>query len=198
MRITTIACDFGNVIVGFDPTEIVMKVLPDHPYPEALGKQIFFGEQWRQWDLGNVEKGQLVENILKAHDGIVREDVFRVVNEWRHHLPENQAILPVLKELKNRGYRIIACSNFGTDFYKQDSSMEALAYFDGFGVSCDYHKAKPDRAFFKTFLEDFSLHPQECLFIDDVWENIATAKNIGMSTLDTIGLKQRSYHCRLI
>jgi len=49
----------------------------------------------------------------------------------------------------------------------------------GVVVSCDIGMAKPDHAIYHHLCERFSLLPEECIFIDDMLENIEAARACG-------------------
>ena len=43
------------------------------------------------------------------------------------------------------------------------------------------HQMKPDLEIYETFLKENDVKPQECLFLDDIPENIVAAKKAGMN-----------------
>ena len=45
-------------------------------------------------------------------------------------------------------------------------------YFDGGVVSADVKLSKPDIRIYRYILEKYDLKPEECLYIDDIEENI--------------------------
>ena len=67
----------------------------------------------------------------------------------------------------------------GIDGYFPD--FAPFDFFDGIVVSADLHMVKPDIRIYQSLLEKFHLLSEECLFIDDLEENVEGAKQAGMS-----------------
>ena len=51
---------------------------------------------------------------------------------------------------------------------------------DGYLFSYEIHKVKPNPEIYEALYERYGLNPAECLFIDDLKENIAGARATGM------------------
>ena len=58
-----------------------------------------------------------------------------------------------------------------------------LDWFELIILSGEVGIAKPDPAIYRLLLQDISCSADECLFIDDVGENIETAHNLGFKTI---------------
>ncbi|HEX3026773.1 MAG TPA: HAD-IA family hydrolase, partial [Clostridia bacterium] len=52
--------------------------------------------------------------------------------------------------------------------------------FDGGVFSCDIHMLKPSPEIYRYFLDQYRLDPHDCLFFDDMEENIKAAENFGI------------------
>ncbi|HLD02671.1 MAG TPA: HAD-IA family hydrolase [Candidatus Nanoarchaeia archaeon] len=105
------------------------------------------------------------------------------INGTRKKVRPLKDIMLLLEELKNN-YRIFALSNS-----IRESTMEVLEeygirnYFDNVFTSFEIGYSKPDEEIFEYVLGQIRLKPEECLFIDDVKENTATARIMGFETL---------------
>lgn len=55
--------------------------------------------------------------------------------------------------------------------------------FDGVVISGNLQFAKPDRRIYEHFLEQFQLEAKDCVFIDDLLENVQAAEHIGIKGL---------------
>jgi putative hydrolase of the HAD superfamily len=60
-------------------------------------------------------------------------------------------------------------------------------YFDGGIISADIKISKPDIRIYKYFFSKYALKPDECLYIDDVEENVLAAASTGMQVFLTYG-----------
>ena len=55
--------------------------------------------------------------------------------------------------------------------------------FDAFIASCDVQLLKPDEKIFKLALEKADVLPSETIYIDDLAENVQSAKKMGMDAI---------------
>jgi HAD superfamily hydrolase (TIGR01509 family) len=58
--------------------------------------------------------------------------------------------------------------------------IPAIRFFDGYLISCDIQVNKPDQEIYRALLRKYDLVAGECLFIDDLEENIAGARAVGL------------------
>ena len=61
--------------------------------------------------------------------------------------------------------------------------LDFLPYMDGGIFSCYVKMAKPDHAIYHCLCEKYGLNPSECLFTDDMPENIQAAKKCGFQAI---------------
>ena len=59
--------------------------------------------------------------------------------------------------------------------------MEFYEYTDGGIISYREHLIKPDLQVYRLLLERYGLEASECVFIDDLKENVNAAKNLGIN-----------------
>ena len=97
-------------------------------------------------------------------------------------MPPIAEMYPVVKALKENGYKIYLLSNCPDWFDDFKKSVPAFAFFDGFIISAYYNEIKPEEKIYKALFNEFSLNPEECFFIDDMQANIDTANRLGMKT----------------
>ena len=86
----------------------------------------------------------------------------------------------LLSKLKNDGYNLYITSNMSEYHAKQIREMPITQYFKGMLFSAEIKVRKPYRKFFETALEQFKVNPAECLFIDDLAENVEGARECGI------------------
>ena len=134
-----------------------------------------------------MDKGDIsVEEALKKMTSRLPErlhaEVRRMVLERETEMPPIAEMYPVVKALKENGYKIYLLSNCPDWFDDFKKSVPAFAFFDGFIISAYYNEIKPDEKIYKALFNEFSLKPEECFFIDDMQANIDTANRLGMNT----------------
>ena len=86
----------------------------------------------------------------------------------------------LIKELKDKGYKLFLCSNAAESFHKYEDSVEAFKLLDAKIVSADIKAVKPDREFFDYVLKTYDLKAEECFFIDDLAANVKGAYECGI------------------
>jgi FMN phosphatase YigB (HAD superfamily) len=185
--INNIVFDLGNVLISFKPDEYLKKI----SYPEEISKiilkDIFCSNEWQMLDEGSISITEAITSIaLKSF--LKRDEIIQIFNLRREiftPLEKNVRIIPKLKEM---GFRLYYLSNFPSDmFYKVKADNSFFGYFDGGIISSEVRLLKPDVRIFNLLVKKLSLNPQDCLFIDDIKENILTAESIGMQGFHTSG-----------
>lgn len=92
--------------------------------------------------------------------------------------------VPLLEELRRRGYRVASVTNRslgGPRFREEMEAMKLMHLFDAMAVSCDHGWLKPHRALFDKALHDLGIAPEEAIMVgDDLLADVFGAKAIGM------------------
>lgn len=93
---------------------------------------------------------------------------------------------PLLKKLKQDGYKIYYLSNWGKWHFEKmvdTGVIDFLDLFDGGIVSYQVNMSKPDPKIYKALLNKYKIIPESALFIDDKYENIMAAELLGIHGL---------------
>ena len=99
----------------------------------------------------------------------------------RSALPE---VLPLLDELKRRGFTLGAISDWEDTLPEVLSSLGLLDYFDALSISAVVGVTKPNPLIFGDALAQVCLPPDACLHVGDWYElDAAGAKAAGMAAL---------------
>lgn len=185
--IRNVIFDLGNVLLSFRPSEYFDK----HKYPPAIKatilSDIFSSKEWFMLDKGEITTPEAIDAIaLKS--SLKKEEIAHIFNlrtDLMFPLDLNVRLLP---ELKKQGFRLFYLSNFPSDIFDEvRSGYFFFKYFDGGLISADAKFSKPDIEIFRILSEKYSLKPEECLFIDDIEENVKTAEIFGMKGMVTFG-----------
>lgn len=185
--IRTIIFDLGNVLISFVPSEYLKK----KNYPSTIRKiilaDIFQSVEWKKLDNGDITLSEAVDSIaLKS--ALKREEIAFVFNfraDIMFPLDDNVRLLP---ELKKQGFGVYYLSNFPLDTFKEvKNDYYFFRYFDGGIISSEVKLSKPDRRIYRYFLDKYSLNAGECLYIDDIEENVRVAESTGMHGMLTYG-----------
>ena len=179
--------DLGNVLISFKPAEF----LKNKKYPENLRKtilaDIFGSQEWKMIDDGAITVSEAIDSIT-LNSSLKREEIahiFDLRTEIIFPLGLNIKLLPGLKK---EGLRLYYLSNFPLDIFEEvRNGYYFFKYFDGGIISAEVKLSKPDPGIYKVLLEKYSLIPGECLFIDDIEQNVISAESIGMKGFYTSG-----------
>jgi putative hydrolase of the HAD superfamily len=185
--IKNIIFDLGNVLISFKPSEYFDK----KKYPEAIKttilSDIFRSLEWRMLDKGEITTPEAIDVISKK-SSLNKEEIAHIFNlrtDIIFPLDTNVKLLPALKK---RGFRLYYLSNFPLDIFDEvKNGYYFFKYFDGGLISAEIKSSKPENRIYEIILERYLLKAEECLFIDDIEENVKTAEGVGMKGLTTYG-----------
>jgi HAD superfamily hydrolase (TIGR01509 family) len=185
--IRNIIFDLGNVLISFIPSEFLKKKNYPSNIRNTILIDIFRSEDWKKLDNGDITVQEAIESIaLKS--ALKREEIALVFNlrtDIMFPLDDNVRLLP---ELKKHGLRVFFLSNFHLDTFEVvKNDYFFFRYFDGGVISADIKLSKPDIRIYRYILDKYSLNPEECLYIDDIEENVLAAESAGMEGFLTYG-----------
>lgn len=191
--IKNIVFDVGNVIARYEPEKMLSGFCLTPDEIEECMKYVFRTKYWADADRGLGWHDEVllpcIEKLSPKCADTVKEICFPHDFEQKY-MPAIEGMDGVLKNLKDRGYKLYVLSNFGFGFHNFAPHIKAFAYCDGLFPSCDYLLLKPEREIYEKFFEVFSLNPSECLFIDDTLANIEGGRNCGMDGIQFCGLNE--------
>lgn len=179
--IRNIVLDMGNVLLSYDPNVPLNKFCRTPEERETIRQELFLGPEWKQGDLGLMTNEEKYDSICKRVPESMRGALKRCVFEWYICLSPVSGVREFCQYAKEKGFRLYVLSNAAKDFYGYFPDFAPFDFFDGIVVSADLHMVKPDIRIYQSLLEKFHLLSEECLFIDDLEENVEGAKQAGMS-----------------
>lgn len=175
--------DFGGVLLRQDWEEYDAFNEREGLPRRALQRALYGTEEWRALQTGRISDratwraaaiASLAEHCGERAEGLFEEWYSRPV---RLHDPN----IALAKALRAAGIRIGLLSNAAPD-------LETRITAD-FGVDIDWDDrvisglvglAKPDPAIYRLAAERIGLPEAACFFIDDLDENVAAARSVGM------------------
>ena len=185
--IKNIIFDLGNVLISFIPSAYLKKKNYPANIRNTILNDVFRSEEWKKLDNGDITVAEATESIsLKS--ALKKEEIALVFNfrtDMMFPLDDNVRLLP---ELKKRGFRLFYLSNFHLDIFEViRNDYYFFRYFDGGIISAEIKISKPDIRIYNYIFGKYSLKPDECLYIDDVEENVQAAASTGMLVFLTYG-----------
>lgn len=178
--IQNIVFDMGNVLLSYDPKPYVAREIPDPEAGRLLFDACFGGPEWKQLDAGAISEEEALLSMQSHIPQELRGDLARVFAGW----PDCMSPVPGMEELvaalQEKGFRCLVLSNASVRFPVLVERFSVLRRIEERFVSAYYHLLKPSREIYERFLQEFSLNPQECLFFDDLQENVDGAIACGI------------------
>ena len=185
MRRPVLIFDFGNVIADFDFEKATAKLgarlgFSGRELYDRLGP-LGFREILLQFESGQTSAVEFSARVSAMIELKITHDEFAAA--WTDIFTSNESIVPVLETLKAQGYRLVLGSNtnslHASQFRRQFAST--LRHFDHLVLSYEVGHIKPARDFYLACTRAAQAAPADCIFIDDLAENITGAREAGLT-----------------
>lgn len=177
--------DVGNVILGFDQDGIISNFTLSKNEHDFLVNNVINSPEWLGEALIDTGFIRVPEAIRIAQDRTDHTHDALIRNFWlnytQYHTIDTE-VIDLIKELRQKGYRVYLLSNMNPENYILLSSKSDLfENVDGMVLSFLEHEVKPHIGIYNTLLKRYDLEAEECVFIDDSKRNVDTAKRIGFN-----------------
>lgn len=180
--IKNIIFDLGNVLL--DQKNITADVyFTSVLHIPELDSKIFYAHYKKDAVCGLISFKKLVK-LYKEHfknnlpdDEVVRRYTQLYINDI---FKVNSELLNLIKELKCR-YKIYMMTNTLEPHFEHWKTLGFDAYFDRIFRSDTDHFMKPEKQSYEYVVEQIDSKPEECVFVDDLPENIQGANQIGIN-----------------
>jgi HAD superfamily hydrolase (TIGR01509 family) len=180
--IHAVISDLGRVVLWFDNNIFLRKLAERAGKPFADVKATVHGdlELFRRFDGGVVTPCEVFDRVT----GLVGADMsyeafFEMYNDI---FSLNAPVVDVLAQVKAAGYKTLLLSNTDPErFAFVRRRFPETLFFDDYVLSYELKLLKPDPAIYLAAVRLAGVSPQECVFIDDMEENIAGAVATGLA-----------------
>ena len=178
MTIKNTVFDLGNVLIEYDPRRIVGEVFDDPDEVDLIVSAVFESHGWKQLDRGVITFEQHQERLISLFPEY-DDQITWLLAHW-HESPRIIPGMPeIIHNIHSAGYDLYLLSNANSRYYDFAPELEILKYFKGITISAELHLLKPETEIYYRFREIHHLVPAECLFIDDMQENVEGAVRSG-------------------
>ncbi|MCK7614075.1 HAD family hydrolase [Roseibium sediminicola] len=180
--ITTVVFDIGNVLVEWNPEHLYSRLIPDDAQRQVFLETVCTAEWNLQQDLGRPWP-EAVAMLVQQHPD--KADLIEAYyKDWHDMVPGEIPGTPaLLAALKANGTPLYAITNFSSEKFAetQDRFPFLKTSFLDIVVSGDERLAKPEPQIYQVLFQRNGLDPAACLFIDDSAQNVAMARELGMT-----------------
>lgn len=178
--IKNIVYDFGGVLVQYDFMNFFKKQLGSEEKARHFLHNAFTAEINAEMDRGVYPPSHFIEQQKRLWPEY-REtlDTFdkHYADIFTH---ETEGMRQSMLDVKARGYRLLGLSNWSERVNDVMNKFDIFDILEDYLISKDVHQLKPDAEIYHSFINQFGVKPEECVFIDDKPENIKGARNVGM------------------
>lgn len=143
-----------------------------------------------QGALARIERGEITadefhaqfESEVQAHRG--KMSARDVTEEMARVITVRPVMLAALRKLRADGYKLAALTNnydIGDQLY---ATMDSVRHeFDVFVESCREGMRKPEARIYQLTCTRLGVSASECVFLDDLGDNVKAARALGMQTI---------------
>ena len=200
--IKTIFFDIGGVLIDIHPERTYQYLSDSADVEVSMVKESFPWDAHDQYERGimnNEDWFITYKESLPQPCCLKRSDFW---NAWKLLLGEEKNTVNILEAL-NKQYSIWLLSNTNPKHIQDEIEKRYLfpRLVNGAVYSFDVGVRKPEKEIYEIAMQRANANPQECLFIDDLLENIQAAKQIGIEGVHFISseqLKQELVHLGII
>lgn len=181
--VRSVISDLGKVILFFDNSIFFRKLAEFCPFTAMdIAERVHKNRDLiRSFDTGKISPDGFYREVIKRLDARVDQKTFFTL--YCDIFSLNTPVLDVLAGLRGR-YKLILLSN--TDIKRfgfiRDSFPEIFIFAE-YVLSFEVGYLKPHPQIYKEALKKAEARAEECVFIDDLEENIEGAKKVGLETL---------------
>lgn len=178
---SVIVFDIGNVLVTVDLTRFLTRLKNLFPGDTEFAKAL----KWLKKDDNRYELGLITtEELLQEVQLELELDRESFIDLWNHGFIERSYVLPFLKELREQGYTLAACSNTNELNMKHLlSTCSCFDLIDHLIFSYEVYAHKPTPTIYRAVEAATGRPSAEHLFLDDLLENVEGARAVGWDAI---------------
>ena len=188
--INTVIFDIGKVLAGYGWEKYLRGIAPEEEAYRAVEQAVFLSPDWVEHDKGLLTEEEEIRDFISNAPEYEKE-IRQTYENLGECVWKLDYALPWVQELKSRGFRVFALSNWPKHIYDQrKDKLDFLDLMDGYILSYQEHVIKPDPAAFRLLLERYRIEPEKAVFIDDTLKNIEAAERLGIHGIHFRSLEQ--------
>ncbi len=179
----TIVFDLGGVLIDWNPRHLYEKIFFDLDEMEYFLKEVCSLDWNSHMDVDKSFLDGIDELVPKFPQ--YEEQIRAYYPRWDEMISGVfQGAVEILRELKEAGYPLAALSNWSSEtFPLVKDQYEFLSWFTPLVISGHIGYKKPDPEPFQILLHELNLNAGDCIFIDDIEDNIQEARRQGFEAI---------------
>ena len=177
--IRNIVFDIGKVLLGFPAMDYLISLFGGEK-AVRIADAVFGTGYWHELDRAVLSEEEILELFYSAAPDL-KAEIREAYDRIGECVTKREWPAGLIDSLKEKGYGVYFLSNMSEHVKASNpAAFDFVTRMDGGIWSCDVKAIKPGTDIYKCLFEKYGLVPEECLFIDDHWENVAVGKKFGM------------------
>lgn len=179
--IRTIISDMGRVVLWFDNNIFLRKIADQAGLAFEKVKEAAHANMGliRQFDGGDLTPAEFKGIVCRAVGKEIANGVFW--DAYNDIFSPNPPVVEILRRAKSAGYGLVLLSNTDPErFGFVAKKFPEVMFFDDYALSYELRLLKPDPAIYLEAARRAGSGPGECVFIDDMEENVRGAEAAGL------------------
>ncbi|MDT3695218.1 MAG: HAD family phosphatase [Ignavibacterium sp.] len=178
-KYSAVVFDLGQVILSFDYKLFVKKV---NNHKDGIGERFLelYKSNYhihRDFERGKIPEEVFIHQMLKYLDNVIDGETF--CQYWSDIFTLNEDVAALLSVLKQK-YKLYLVSNTNSIHKRYGfQHYEFLKLFDKLFLSHEVGYVKPEKEIYQAVEKESGFLPEEHIFIDDIWEYVEAAKQLG-------------------
>jgi 2-haloacid dehalogenase len=197
-KFKTVVFDFGGVLIDWNRRYLYRKIFENEAEMEWFLRNVC-SDSWNNLqDEGYPFSETIPELQMKFPEYCDKIAIYET--RWAEMVGGPiTGTVEILKEIKAKNFPVYGLTNWGADtfpiVFKQ---FEFLRSLDGIVVSGDEKVVKPFPEIYNILINRYNIDPESCIFIDDNYLNIQSAKKIGFKTIQFESPENLRKHLKLL
>ncbi|HGR1852856.1 TPA: HAD family hydrolase [Streptococcus pneumoniae] len=174
--------DLGNVLIKWNKEKILSKICKNDLEYNLFNKFVFQSNLWIDLDNGKISLEFLENQLIDEMGHQYQDQIHELVWNWFNYVDLYDEVYELIKQLKKKNFQIYVLSNTSSIFHiLLDSVLSKVSsVLDGYVISCEVKMMKPQKEIYLSLVNKYQLDIKDCIFLDDLEENVEAARTLGI------------------
>ncbi|WP_288177438.1 HAD family hydrolase [Streptococcus pneumoniae] len=174
--------DLGNVLIEWNKEKILSKICKNDLEYNLFNKFVFQSNLWIDLDNGKISLEFLENQLIDEMGHQYQDQIHELVWNWFNYVDLYDEVYELIKQLKKKNFQIYVLSNTSSILHiLLDSVLSKVSsVLDGYVISCEVKMMKPQKEIYLSLVNKYQLDIKDCIFLDDLEENVEAARTLGI------------------
>ncbi|WP_150820616.1 HAD family hydrolase [Streptococcus pneumoniae] len=171
-----------NVLIEWNKEKILSKICKNDLEYNLFNKFVFQSNLWIDLDNGKISLEFLENQLIDEMGHQYQDQIHELVWNWFNYVDLYDEVYELIKQLKKKNFQIYVLSNTSSIFHiLLDSVLSKVSsVLDGYVISCEVKMMKPQKEIYLSLVNKYQLDIKDCIFLDDLEENVEAARTLGI------------------